>query len=137
VTALDGLGGVAAAAMQTRAHVAGKRDDRGYRFHIRLVMISNNRLRRDVRAFQGLAKKRFRTRPIPFVAQEHIDNLSVFINRTIQVEFLLAPKAEDFVDRPFLSHSPSMRTECGGQLRAKRLHPVEHRAGRDINVALG
>ena len=44
VAALDGLGGVAATAMQSRAHVAGKRDDRGYRFHIRLVMISNNRL---------------------------------------------------------------------------------------------
>ena len=66
-----------------------------------------------------LAKKRFRTRPIPFVVQEHIDNLSVFIDGTIPVQFVLATEAEDFVDGPLLSHAPSMRTERGGQLGAK------------------
>ena len=47
---LDRLGGVAAAAMQARTHMAGEREDCRHRLHIRLVMISNNRLRRDLRA---------------------------------------------------------------------------------------
>ena len=58
-------------------------------------------------------------------------------HRAIQIEFLPAPKAEDFVDGPFLPHPPAMRTERGGELRAKGLHPVQHRAGGDINIPLG
>ena len=54
VTALDGLGWVAAAAMQPRTHMAGEWDYGGYRVHIRLVMISNNRRRRDLRTCYGL-----------------------------------------------------------------------------------
>jgi hypothetical protein len=49
VTALDGLGGITATAMQPRAHMAGERDDRGHRFHLRLVMVSNDCFGRDVR----------------------------------------------------------------------------------------
>ena len=59
--------------------MTGKRDDRGHRFHIRLVMVSNNCFGRNVRTSQGLTKKRFRTRPIAFVPQEHINDLSVLI----------------------------------------------------------
>ena len=80
------------------------------------MIISNNRLRRDLRACEGLAKKRFRTRPIPFVAQEHIDHLSMRIDCAIQVEFLLTPKTEDFVDSPFVPYPPPMRSERGSQL---------------------
>ena len=58
MTALDGLGGIAAAALQPRAHVAGERDDCCHSLHVRLVMISNNRLRRDLCACYGLTKKR-------------------------------------------------------------------------------
>src|SRR5689334_13557223 len=99
--------------MQTRAHMAGERDNGGYRFHIRLVMVSNNCFGSDLRAGYGLAKKRFRTGPIPFVAQQHIDHLPALIHRAIQVEFALATKAEHFIDRPFSPHSPSMLSECG------------------------
>jgi hypothetical protein len=42
------LGSAATAPMQPRAHLAGERDDRGHRFPIRLVMVSNDRLRRDL-----------------------------------------------------------------------------------------
>jgi hypothetical protein len=63
--------------------MAGERDDRSYGFHIRLVMVSDDRFGRDVRPGQGLTEKGFRTRPIPFVTQEHINNLSVLIHRTI------------------------------------------------------
>jgi hypothetical protein len=84
-----------------------------------------------------LAKKRFCTRPIPFVAQQHIDHLPVLIHRAIEVEFLLAAKAEHFIHRPFAPHPPSMHTERGGQLGTKRLHPVQHCAGGDINIPLG
>jgi len=55
--------------------MAGERDNCRHNLHIRLVMISNNRLRRDLRACELLAKKRFRAGPIAFVAQEHIDRL--------------------------------------------------------------
>ena len=67
MTALDGLGSVAAAAMQPRAHMAGEGDDCRHSLHIRLVMISNNRRRRDLRARYGLTKKSLGTRPIPLV----------------------------------------------------------------------
>jgi hypothetical protein len=50
VTALDGLRGVTTAAMQPRAYMAGGRDDRGHRFHIRLVMVGNDRFGRYLRA---------------------------------------------------------------------------------------
>ena len=57
--------------MQPCTDMAGERDDCRHRLHIRLVMVSDNRLRRDLSAGYGLAKKRFRTGPIPFVPQEH------------------------------------------------------------------
>lgn len=63
--------------------MAGERDACGHRFHIQLEMVSNNRLRRNLRAGSGLAKNRFRSHPIPFVAQQHIDHLPVLIRRTI------------------------------------------------------
>jgi hypothetical protein len=63
--------------------------------------------------------------------------LPLLINRTIQVQFSLAPKAKYFIDGPFPPHPPSMPTERGGQLRAKRLHPIQHRTCGDINITLG
>jgi hypothetical protein len=100
-------------------------------------MVSNDRFGLYLRTGQGLTEKGFRTGPIPFITQEHIDDLPVLIYRTIQVEFLLAPKAKHFVDGPLPPHSPSMPTEHGGQLGTKRLHPVQHRTCRHINVPLG
>jgi hypothetical protein len=93
--------------------VVGERDDRGHRFHIRLVIVCNNGFGRNARTGQGLTKKGFRTGPIPFVAQEHINNLSVLIHGTIQVQFSLPTKAEYFIDRPFQPYSPSMPMERG------------------------
>jgi hypothetical protein len=46
-------------------------------------MVSNDRGGRDIRTGQSLPKKRFRTRPITFVAQEHIEYLSMLIDRAI------------------------------------------------------
>jgi hypothetical protein len=63
--------------------MAGERDDRGYGFPIRLVIVSNDRCGRDLRAGQGLTKKRLRTGPIPCATQEHIKDLSMFIYCTI------------------------------------------------------
>jgi hypothetical protein len=83
VTALDGLSGVTATPRQPRAYVAGEWNDRGQRFHIRLVMISNDCFGRDICTDQCLTEKRFRTGPISFVAQEYINDLSVFIYCTI------------------------------------------------------
>ena len=42
-----------------------------------------------------------------------------------------------FVDRPCSPDLPSVLTERGGQLRTKRLHPVQHRSYRHIKVPLG
>jgi hypothetical protein len=50
---------------------------------------------------------------------------------------LFTAKAEHFVDRPSLADPTPVLTERGGQLRAKRLHPVQHCAGGDINITLG
>ncbi len=85
MTTLNGLSGVAATAMQARAHMTGQRDDRGYRFHIRLVMVSDYLARRYARTGECLAKKRLRTGPIAFVPQEHINDLPMLIDRAIRV----------------------------------------------------
>lgn len=68
---------------------------------------------------ERLAKKCLRTGSSAFVTQEHLNDLPLLIHHTIQVEFVFAAKAEHFVLVP---------TGRGGQLRAKRLHPVEYRA---------
>jgi len=117
--------------------MTGEREDGRHGFHIRLVMVGNDRCGRDIRTSQSLPKKRFRTSPITLVAQEHVNDLPLCINRTIQVEFLLATKAEDFVDGPLPPDPPSVLSERGGQLGTKHLHPVEHRTCSDINVTLG
>ena len=83
VTTLYGLGGVTATTLQPRAYVAGERDDCVHRLHIWLVMVSNNRFVFSLRVGQGLTKKDFCTGPIPFVPQEHIDDLPILINGEI------------------------------------------------------
>ena len=83
MTALDGLGGVAATAMQPRAHLMGQRTDHGYRLHIWLMIVSIDCFGRDGRTGQGLTKKGFRTRSIPFVAQQYINDLPVLINGAV------------------------------------------------------
>jgi hypothetical protein len=80
--------------------MAGKRDDRSHCFHIRLVVISNDRVGGYLGASTSLPKKCLRARPIPFVPQEHIDDLPVLVYCTIYVGFLLAAKAKHFVDGP-------------------------------------
>ena len=137
MTALDGLGGRAATAMQPRAHLAGEQDDRGHSFHIRLVRVNNDCFGHNIRTSQGLTKKRFCTGPIPFVAQQHINDLSVLIDRAIEVEFLLAAKAKYVVERPCAPDSLAVFRDGNGQLRAKRLHPGEYRACSDSNMTLG
>jgi hypothetical protein len=137
VTALDGLGGRAATAMQPRAHLAGERDDRGHSFHIRRVRVSNDCFGHNIRTSQGLPKKRFCTGPIAFVTEEHVNKLPVLIDRAIEIEFLLAAKAKYVVDRPCARDSPAVFTKGNGQLRAKRLHPGEYRACSDSNMTLG
>jgi hypothetical protein len=59
--------------------MAGERDDRGHCFHIRLVMVSHDCCGRDIRTGQGLTEKGFRTGPITLIAQEHVNDLPVFI----------------------------------------------------------
>jgi len=94
--------------------MTGEREACGHRFHVRLVMVSNDRVGRDVCTGQGLPKKRFRTGPVAFVPQENIDHLPVLITRAIQVEFALATKAKYFVHRPSPPDSSSMLSERGG-----------------------
>ena len=67
--------------MQSRAHMAGERDDRGYRFYIRLVIVCNDRFGRYFRTGQGLPKKGCRARPITFVPQiaSYVDGDSLCI----------------------------------------------------------
>ena len=137
MTALDGLGSVTASAMQPCAHMAGERDDCGHRFHIRLVMVSNDRVGRDVCTGQGLPKKGFRTGPIPFVSQKHINDLPVFIYCTIQVQFSFAPKAEYFVDGPVLPHPPPVHTEPAASWGPNVCTQLSTVRAEDINMTLG
>ena len=82
-------------------------------------------------------EKGFRPGPIAFVTQEHINDLPVFISRALQIKFLLTPEAECFVDRPVPPDPPAVLADSDSQLRAKGLHPVQHRTGRDSNVTFG
>ena len=80
MTALDGLGGIAVVAMQARAHMAGKRDDCRRSFHIRLVMVSDDAFRAHLCAYERLTKKCLRAHPVPFVTQQHINDLPVLVD---------------------------------------------------------
>lgn len=83
VTALNGLSDVAVTAMQPRAHMASEWNDLGQCFHIRLAVISNDRVRGYLGTSKSLPKERLCTGPIPFVTQEHINDLPVLVYCTI------------------------------------------------------
>ncbi len=116
MTALDGLGGVAAVAMQARTHMASDRNDRWRRLHIWLVMVSNNRLRRHLCARLGLAKKPFCACPIPFVAQEHVDTRSKLIDRATST---ISARHESSILRP-----PSIAAQPAIDAPGSRQPPV-------------
>jgi len=63
--------------------MAGKRNDRSYGFYVRLMMIGDDRCGGQFCTGQGTTKKRLCTRPVAFVPQEYINNLSVLIHRAI------------------------------------------------------
>jgi|SoiMethySBSTD1v2_1073268.scaffolds.fasta_scaffold153401_1 hypothetical protein len=65
---------------------------------------------------QEPAEKRLCTGSVAFVTQEHINDLSMFIDRTMYVEFLLAAKAEYFINGPLPPDPPSVRTDHSSQL---------------------
>jgi|SRR5215510_4161974 len=79
MTAFNGLGGVAATAMQSRAHMARARDDRGLGFYVRMVLVRDDYLWDHARACERLPKKRLRTGPVAFVPQQHINDLPVLV----------------------------------------------------------
>jgi hypothetical protein len=137
MTALDGVGGVPAAARYPRAPMTGHREERGHRFYVRLVRVSEDGFGGHVWAGQSVPKKCLRTGPIALVPQQYLKDLPVLINGTVEVEFLLAPGAEYFLARPLPADPPPVQTQHGGQPRAKRLPPVQRRAGRDLAVTLG
>jgi hypothetical protein len=108
MAALNGLSGVAATVMQPRADMASEWDDCRHSFHIRLVIISNDRIGLYLRMVHGSPKKGFCTRPIPCVPQQDINDLPVLIDCAIQVKFLLAAKAKHFIHRPVSPDSPAI-----------------------------
>jgi hypothetical protein len=77
-------------------------------------MVSNDRFGLYLRMGHGSPKKRFRTGPIPFVTQKYINDLPVLVDGAIEVEFLLAAKAEHFIHRPLPSDPPPVLTERSG-----------------------
>jgi hypothetical protein len=66
--------------MQSRAHMAGQRDDCGHGFYVRLMVVSDNRTGCHVCACQGLSKKGLRTCSVAFVTQQHINDLPVLVD---------------------------------------------------------
>ena len=100
--------------MQTCAHMASGWNDRSHGFYVRLVVVSDHGTGCQVCTGQGLTKKGFRTGPIPFVSEEHVNDLPVFIHCAIQVQFSLASETEDFIHRPVPSDPPPVLPERSG-----------------------
>ncbi len=99
-------------------------------------MVADDSVRGHACTTQGTTEESFRTGTVSFIAQQHIDDLAVLINRTIEVAFLFAAEAKHFIHVPSPSPPSPVALDCLGQLRAEDLHPMERRTRRDIDVAL-
>jgi hypothetical protein len=107
----------------------------GYCFAVRLVVITDDRMRSHAGATQSATEAGFRPGTVPLVRQEKIDALSALINGMRQITLLATAKAGDLI--PVLSPpNPSPVTvECLSQWRPEDLHPSKHGACRDLDSA--
>jgi hypothetical protein len=136
VTPLNGFCRLTPGSVQAGADVAGKGNDAGHRFEVRLVMVADDSVRSHAGTTQGTTEESFCTGAVSLIAQQNIDELAVLINLTIEVAFLFAAKAKHFIHVPSPSPPSPVALDCFGQLRAEGLHPIEYRTRRDIDMAL-
>jgi hypothetical protein len=86
-------------------------------FDVRPVVIADYGTRTVPCPTQSSAEEGDGTGAVPFVPQQNVDDLSVLIDGAIQVAFLSAAEAKDFIHVPPPSHSPPVALKGLGQLR--------------------
>ena len=79
VTPNKGFGRLTPGSVQAGADVAGKENDAGHRFEVRLVMVANDRVRGQAGPTQGTTEESFCTGAVAFIAQQNIEDLAVLV----------------------------------------------------------
>ena len=74
----------------------------------------------------GATEEGFRTGAVPFVPQQHINDLPMLGYSAIEVALLGAAKAEDLIPVPLSPLATPIGIERFGRLRSEGLDPVEY-----------
>lgn len=97
-------------------------------------MVADDRVRGPVEATHCAPEAGFRTGAVPLLSEQHINDLPLLVNGTIEGALLSTAEAAHGIHIP---PPPSpIAIDCLSQLRAEGLHPIQPRARRDIEVAL-
>ncbi len=99
-------------------------------------MVGDDLLRDDLSPFDGLAEERFGTGCVATLAQQHVDDLTVLINRPVQVPLLALAKQEQLIGKPAPANL-TMASNLGRQQWAEHLRPHQDGPVGDIDAAFG
>jgi hypothetical protein len=88
-------------------------------------------------ALDRLAKERLHAGRLTMRTEQDIDDRTVLVDRTVEVELVPFAEEEDLVDEPPRTCRTSVASHLGRQLWSERLDPVEDGPMRDIDAALG
>ncbi len=122
VAALDGLGRLSTCAVQPRPDVLGARASGRHGLHVRLVIVGDDLLGDDLSTLEGLAEEGDGAGRVPMVAQQHVDDLTVLVDRSIQIPLLALAKQEHLIDKP-VPADPTMASHLGRKQWAEHLRP--------------
>jgi hypothetical protein len=137
VAALDRLGRFTTGAVQARPNMESTWTRARHRLDVRLVVIGHDVVWNHASPLDGLAKEGLGTGCVAVLAQEHIDDHTILVDRAVQLGLLPRAGEQHFIDEPALADGTSVSTYLGRQLRPECLDPVEDGAVRDVDAALG
>ena len=99
------------------------------------MVIGHDLVGRHSIALDSLPKEGLGTGRVAVLAQEHVDDHAILIDRSIEISFLSCTKQEDLVDEPGPANWTPTTSDLIGQPRSEGLHPIENGAMRHVNSA--
>jgi hypothetical protein len=100
VTALNGFGRLATCSVQARPDVASAWTRGRHRLDVWLVMVGHDLVGRHTVALDSLSKEGLGTRCVAVLAQEHVHDHAVLVDRPIQVPLVSLAEQEHLVYEP-------------------------------------
>src|SRR5216683_2831512 len=98
--------------------------------NVRLMVVGDNHAWRVRRAAQRLLEERFGGSGVAVFPQQHVDNLAVLVDGTVQIPLVLAAEEEHLVGVPGATERPTVFASFSRQLRPVYLDPARHRPVR-------